>query len=69
MLGDEMIFILTTTCDGVANDRIAVTDNKVLFRSIAEMAGHDYEIDITDTRMGSLLLKVVIHDAERYGGR
>jgi len=69
MLGDEMIFILTTTTDGDPNDRVVVKEDQVLFRSIAEMSENDYEIDITDTKIGSLLLKVVVRDAERYGGR
>jgi hypothetical protein len=64
MLGDEMIFILTRFGErseraGEPNDRIVVQDEAVFFRGVDYMNGEDYDIEMTDTKFGQLLLEFV----------
>lgn len=59
MLGDEMIFILTTDQEDRPNVRIVVTDDTVSVRRMHEMDGEDYDVDCTDTKLGRLLLKLM----------
>jgi len=59
MLGDEMIFILTTNQEDNPMARIVVKDDVVVYRNYSDMSEHDYDIDMTDTKLGKLLLDLV----------
>jgi hypothetical protein len=59
MLGDEMIFVLTTNQKDEAMVRIVVTEDTVLLRRQEEQSDGDYDYEITETKFGRLMLDVV----------
>ena len=57
LVGDEMVFVITTFNSGHPCDRIAVSDDRVVFLTVNEYEQLN-ETDITETKLGALLLKV-----------
>ena len=52
-----MVFVITTFNSGHPCDRIAVSDDRVVFLTVNEYEQLN-ETDITETKLGALLLKV-----------